>query len=241
MVDTSLIQTFLVNGSIMLLFLFFGFKILTRHFTRKTVTLSFVFIIPAIGLLINILYRIFNNSEFNIIGNIITIVMTCFGLGFLYSFDMMLSKSEKTYTLFKQIMTHLLYLVLLCGLFFIPNGVTWDYTNNIRGVPVWSVYFCIYGLTFSQLMVFLILYFGLKLYSQMGGKKSKYSKKFINTIIGIILLDIVIVGNFIFNTLNEPLGRTILLILSVCIIPSAIFLYVGLKTEKKKQTPEKVE
>ncbi|MHA1745645.1 MAG: hypothetical protein ACTSWW_06570 [Promethearchaeota archaeon] len=246
MVATAILQTFLINGTIMIMFAIFGGLIMKRKRTRQTITLSAVFLVPAFGLLINILYRAIDSYAFNIVGNVITIYLTSFGLIHLFMFNLMLLKSGKAFTTFRQLLYTTLYGVLLAGLFVIGlqyGGVEWEYdgvaglagylgrvTEPLEvGVPVWSVPFMIYGLVISQLGAFAVLYTGIKLYRQMGGKGSKYSKKFIRSIAGVILMDVVVVGNFIFNTLNTGLGRTILLVMSICIIPAGFFLYFGLR------------
>lgn len=230
----------------MVMFLIFGVLIMKRKRTRQTITLSAVFLVPAFGLMINILYRAIDAYAFNLVGNVITIYLTSFGLIHLLMFNLMLLKSGKAFTTFKQLLYTMLYGVLLAGLFVIGlqyGGVEWEYTGVAGeigflgrttdpldvGLPVWSVTFMIYGLIISQLGAFAVLYTGIRLYQQMGGKESKYSKKFIRAITGVILMDVVVVGNFIFNTLNTGLGRTILLVMSICIIPAGFFLYFGLR------------
>ncbi|UYP46702.1 hypothetical protein NEF87_002987 [Candidatus Lokiarchaeum ossiferum] len=250
MVSTAILQTFLINGSIMMMFLFWGYKIIARKRTRISLTLAGVFIIPAIGLFINILYRGFDNLQFNIIGNILTISLTIIGILQLFFFNQILFKSQKAFTLSKQFQYIGLFLVLLLGLFLIGifGGVQWQYDSGLNdigystrlqdpldvGVPVWSLAFCIYGLVISQSIAIAVIFSGFRLFKQMGGKSSKYSRKFIYSIIGILLMDLIVIGNFIFNTLNNPTGRTILLIVSITIIPAGFLLYAGLKEEKQK-------
>jgi len=246
MVATAILQTFLINGTIMIMFLIFGVLIMKRKRTRQTMTLSAVFLVPALGLFINILYRAIDVYAFNLVGNVITIYLTSFGLFNLLMFNLMLLKSGKAFTTVKQLLYTALYGIWLAGLFLIGlkyGGVEWEYTGVSGmagflgrstdpldvGLPVWSVTFMIYGLIVSQSGAFTVLYTGLRLYKQMGGRDSKYSKKFIRAITGVILMDIVVVGNFIFNTLNTGLGRTILLVMSICIIPAGFFLYFGLR------------
>ncbi|WP_371802649.1 hypothetical protein [Candidatus Lokiarchaeum ossiferum] len=245
--STVILQVYLIYGLIFILFTILGFKILSRKRTRISITLSLTFLVPAVGILINIIYRTVDNYAFNLIGNKLTIIFSCLGLVNVYSFIKMIEKSKESFYLKKQVVISLVYFVLLLVLLLIPEGVDFEYGGvagisgyNSRsldpldlGVPVWSNTFFIYGIIVSQLMTGLIIYLGVKQYNEMG-KMGVFGKKYIQTLIGIILMDLVIIGSFLFNWLNSDIGRTIHLIISLCIVPSAIFLYLGLKQEKKK-------
>lgn len=233
MVATELIQTFLVNGSIMLMFIFFGIKLLLQKRNRLSVTISGLFLIAALGLGMNIIYRIFNDQTFNIIGNKLTIIIISFSLIFLFSFTEIIKKSSFQYTVNKQMMFSSIYAICLCVLLIIPEGVTWDYSTSTYGVPVWSWAFSIYGLLCSQTIIFLIVRNGIVTYRSMEERTSIYVKKYQFSLIGLILLDLVIIGNYVFNALNTAAGRIILLGLSACIFPAAILLYLGFRQEKK--------
>ena len=245
MVNTVVLQVFLIYGVIFILFTFLGIKALIRKRTRVSITLSLVFLIPALGILANILYRAIDSYEFNLIGNVITITLSCLGLINIYFFMAIISDSQMGFSLGKQVGIFVIYAALLSVLFFIPKGVEFEYNGvpgiegfNARsldpldlGVPVWSTPFFLYGLILSQLVVGILIVTVAKQYRQFGG--NIYGKKYIRTILGMILMDMAIVGSFVFNWLNTPLGRQINLFVGICIIPAAILLYLGLKEEKQ--------
>ncbi|GAH02153.1 unnamed protein product, partial [marine sediment metagenome] len=203
-------------------------------------------IIPALGILTNILYRTIDTYQFNLIGNKITIILSCLGLINIYFFVELVSKSQVSFPIGKQILIFVIYAALLSVLFFIPNGVEFEYGgapgingyNNREldpldlGVPVWSTAFFLYGLILSQIVIIWLIVLVVKQYKEFG-KKSVYGKKYIRTVIGMILMDIVIVGSFVFNWLNTSVGRTINLVAGIFIFPAAILLYLGLKQEKE--------
>ncbi|MHA1856139.1 MAG: hypothetical protein ACTSYY_08830, partial [Promethearchaeota archaeon] len=231
-------------GVIFIMFSYFAFKALLKKRNRISITLSLVFIIPAIGILINILYRTFNTYEFSLIGNKFTIVLSCLGLINIYFFVELVSKSQVSFSLKKQIIIFVIYALLLSVLFFIPNGVDFEYKSGLGiegyksrdpddlGVPVWSTAFFLYGLILSQLLALWLVYITIKQYQEFG-KGSVYGRKYIYTLIGMILMDVVIVGSFVFNWLNDPLGRTINLLVGIFIFPAIILLYLGLRQEKE--------
>ena len=245
MVSKIILQVYVIYGIIFLLFVVLGIKALIRKRTRVSITLSLVFLIPAVGILTNILYRALDSYEFNLIGNKITIVLSCLGLINIYFFMAIINDSQLAFTLRKQTLLFLGYAVLLSVLFFIPDAVEFEYGGvagiagyDARsmdpldlGVPVWTTAFFLYGLILSQFVVGFLIFTAVKQYQRFGG--NIYGKKYLRTILGMILMDAVIVGSFVFNWLNTPLGRTINLYIGICIIPAAILLYLGLKEEKE--------
>ena len=245
MVSTVILQVYLIYGLIFIMFSYFAIKALIRTRNRISITLSLVFIIPALGILTNILYRTIDAYQFNLIGNKITIVLSCLGLINIYFFVELVSKSQVSFPLGKQIMIFVIYAALLSVLFFIPDGVVFEYKSGVGiqgynsrdlddlGVPVWSTAFFLYGLILSQALIIWLIYITIKQYKEFG-KDSVYGKKYIQTLIGMILMDIVIVGSFVFNWLNSELGRTINLVAGIFIFPAAILLYLGLRQEKEE-------
>ncbi len=247
MVSTVILQVYLIYGLIFIMFSYFAIKALIRTRNRISITLSLVFIIPALGILTNILYRTIDTYNFNLIGNKITIILSCLGLINIYFFVELVSKSQVSFPLWKQITIFVIYAILLSVLFFIPNGVEFEY-NGVPGiegydtrvldpldlgVPVWTTTFFLYGLIISQALIIWLIYITVKQYKEFG-KDSKFGRKYIQTLIGMILMDIVIVGSFVFNYINIPIGRTINLVAGICIFPAAILLYLGLRQEKEE-------
>ena len=245
MVSTVIFQVYLIYGVIFIMFSYFAIKALIRKRNRISITMSLIFIIPALGMLTNILYRTIDTYEFNLIGNRMTFIFSCLGLINIYFFAELVRKSQVSFPLWKQIAIFVIYAALLSVLFFIPNGVVFEYESglgiqgyNLRdpddlGVPVWSTAFFLYGLILSQVLIIWLIYITIKQYNEFG-KDSKFGRKYIQTLIGMISMDIVIVGSCVFNWLNISFWRTINLVLGIFIFPAAIFLHLGLRQEKEE-------
>ncbi len=244
-------QVFGIYGSMMVFFIIIGYKILKRRRSRLSLTCSMFYFLVAGAFLINIVYRVIGLHEVNIILNTMTFFLGCLGLLFLLLFNQILLKSEKVFTAKKQAAYIIGYLVLLSLYFvFMANGqVGFQYedisTTEIYtladdpqlqedlGVPVWKWPFAIYGLIITQIVYGWTMYTGIKLRKKMGN--TQFAKKYTYNLIGEMLFDVVPVGTILVNTINSELGRTILPLVSLMVIPAAILVYKGLKSEKKKE------
>lgn len=230
MVESALLQTFIVNGSISILWFFFAFSILKRGSSKRSNQMFFTFLaLIAIGLLVNVLYRIINLDFWNIWLNKTTIFLSSFAIVFLLIFNLIILKSEKVITDRIKIGIIIVWFILCLVLFFIPNGVSFDYSAGKYGLPVWSAAFSIYGLIIDQALFSIVLYVVSQIYKRFQDKSLK--RKYISIILSIAIFDWILVGNFIFNWLNNPLGRTIFLITSILALPAGILLYLGVRRE----------
>ena len=136
------------------------------------------------------------------------------------------------------------YALVLAVIFFIPEGVDWAFENGIGkdaylardvedvGVPIYSTVFGVYMLIVSQIAFIFIIYSAIELKKSMGD--TKFAKKYIFNIIGILLFDIILFGNIISNTVNDPGLRGAFLIISIVVIPAAFMVYFGLKKEDEE-------
>ena len=229
MVDTALLQTFLINGGTALAFFLVALSVLKRSgIKRISGTFALFFITIAIGLIVNVVYRIINEEYWNIVLNKVTIYFSALGVIFLYEFNLLIRFSENEITLKRQIVLFVIYALLLSFLFFIADGVTWDYSPGIYGVPVWSPLFAWYGGLLCQGLFVLILYTSAKISAQFSDIQAK--KKYRFTIVAILMFDFILVGNFVANGLNIPIVRTIFLVGSgISIVFGTYWLYQGTK------------
>ncbi len=227
----------------MLMFFIFGYKLISRNRNRSTISMAALFFIAGMGLLINILYRLIDNLQFNKIGNLLTISLTMLGFFHLLMFDFIILKSTSGFSLKKQLSISIFFIILLIILFLIgiDNGVQWQYKSGMNelgynsrsldpldlGVPVWNLSFSLYGLSLTIIILILISLSSSKIYKRME-KNDEYRKKYLYTILGVLLMSCVMIGNYCFNYINTDLGRTLFLFFSLCIIPAGIFLYYGL-------------
>lgn len=231
MVDTALIQTFVINGGTAIAFVLVSLSVLKRSgVNRITGTFAMFFLTIAIGLVVNIIYRIINETYWNILLNKVTIFFSALGVIFLYEFNLLIRFSENEITKKRQIVLFIIYALLLSVLFFIPDGVSWDYSPGEYGVPVWNPVFAIYGGVLCQAIFFMILYTSSKISQQFTDIQAK--KKYRFTIVAIIMFDFILVGNFVANGLNIPIIRTIFLIGSgISIVFGTFWLYQGVKRQ----------
>ena len=238
--------------------LFSGISILLlkRNLNRLSISLSLYFIFSAFGLLVNFLYRLlelldvlqFSNPNhvtiFSIL-NLTTLYFTTIAGVHLLNFNLILVYSSKIFSRKKQIVTSVLYGIILLGIFVFGflsfdiggeqvQGISWNVhpsPSQSSIVPYYNIYLGLYFLLTSQIVFLVIIYFSIIITKKMG--KNKYSKKYIRNIIGILLFDLQIIGAFIANTFGSSvLARNIGLWFQIIFtIPGALFLAFGLRKE----------
>ena len=234
MVQTAIIQTFFVNGSISILWFYFAFSIIKRGKDKPSNQMFFLFMfLTATGLMVNVAYRLINQEYWNIILNKVTIFLSSFAIVFLFLFNLIILKSDKVVGKYHKIVSILLWFLLCFGFFLFPSdSVTWYYNPakpNDVGVPVWSMWFSLYGLIIDQGLFSMTLYIVAQIYRRFENPVLK--KKYLWIIASIALFDWILVGNFIFNALNDPTGRLIFMLSSLLAIPASILLYLGVKRD----------
>lgn len=231
-VETALLQTFLINGGIGVAFLLVAIAVIKRAgLNRMSVTFSLFFILHAIGMFVNVAYRVINEDYWNILLNKVTIYFSVIAFVFLYEFNLLIRFSESEISVRRQVVIFLVYVIVSAGLFLIPDGVWWYHAiPGDSGVPVWRIPFAIYVAVTSQTMFGMTVYTSAKIYQQFTDRDAK--KKYIWTIVGVICFDLILLGNVFANALNIPAFRTVFLLLSlVSIILGTTLLYQGVKRQ----------
>lgn len=249
-INTAILQNFLINGTVLITFLILGILIIKRKRNRLTWTLASFFFLTAIGIVFNITYRLLDDYNANLILNPLVVYFSCISLVSLFSFNQILLKSEQVFDSKKEIMIYVIVFIILLLSMFIPNGVEWQYVINIKddtalglaafqnryegdiGVPVWDPLFGIFFIVISQIIMAMIINSTVQLNKKMGDPA--FRKKYIMSVIGMLLNDIVLLGNFISNTLNDPGIRSALLMVSLVIFPAAFLMFYGLGSSKNK-------
>ena len=253
-VDTQLVlQVYVIYGLLMIFMGYLGYKIISRKRTRLSITCALFYLIIVIMFAFNMAYRGINDHRLNIILNTLTFTLGMFGLLFLFLFNQILLKSEKVFTLKKQMIVILIWIALLSVFFILmANGhVAFEYEDPVtgevlgqytladtesvpavrdRGQPIWTWTFGIYGLVITQGLYILIYLTASRLKKKMGD--SKYARKYTYNIIGCLIFDVLPIGATLSNVYGGAM-RTIYLAASLLVIPGAILVYKGLKTEKE--------
>jgi hypothetical protein len=245
---TGQILSYAINGTMAVFILIIGSGVLSRNpKSRLNRSFFFFYFFVAIGLLINVAYRLINIEIYMIWMNRVTLFFTTFGIIFLYNFNMIIYHSEQVYTRKKSWLWIILWFLVCTGFFWIDNknGVKWDFAENVpgvqplweglesAGVPAWSTLFTIYGLVIAQGLFILIIVIAAKIIKKFEDKKLR--RKYVSSIIAIILFDYILVGNMINNWVviqdlfiyaAMPFSQ-IFLYTSPLVLPAVILLWIG--------------
>ena len=136
-VETALLQTFLINGGIGVAFLLVAIAVIKRAgLNRMSVTFSLFFILHAIGMFVNVAYRVINEDYWNILLNKVTIYFSVIAFVFLYEFNLLIRFSESEISVRRQVVIFLIYVIVSAGLFLIPDGVWWYHAILVIMCPV---------------------------------------------------------------------------------------------------------
>jgi hypothetical protein len=230
MVETAVLQTLLVNGPIGVLWLIFAVKILKRGPSKRINQMFFLFLgLTAIGMFVNVAYRLIGDEFWNIVLNQVVIYLSTVSIVFLLIFNLIILKSDKIITDKIKFVLIIAWSIISSGYFFIEGGVEWIYPSGVAGVPHWSPVFAIFGIIIGQTLWSATLIVVIQIYRRFEDQKLR--RKYINTIVAIAIFDWILIGNCINNMINEPTFSTIFLITSILVIPAGILLYMGVKRD----------
>ncbi|MHA1728087.1 MAG: hypothetical protein ACTSWY_05085 [Promethearchaeota archaeon] len=217
----------IVYLSMITLFLGLGLSILKRGPSKRINQMFFLFLLSnAVGLACNIFYRSTETiiPGIEIIGNKTTIFLVDISLMFLLLFNLIIWKSDKIITdKIKSVL--IIGWMLLCSiLFLIPNGVEF-----IGGVPAWNLPFFLHGVILTQFLLGTVIFVNLQIYKRFENKELK--NKYRRSILGVVLFDWLVIGNYLANFLNNPIFRDIFTYTALVSVPAGILLYLGVKRE----------
>ncbi len=217
-----IIQIYGIYGFIAFLFLFLGSKVYRRNKTNRVNQMfSMCFFTTGGGLLVNLVYAPMTDPGPVIFLNILTNYFACFGLGFLLVGTLIIYRSNTVVSDRLKVVVIVLYALVLAGLFFLPGGAIINLDSSIT----WSFPFVTYGLIASQVVFATTALFAVRSYFDFEDVAVK--KKFRQFILGVILLDYILVQNYLVNAGIVP-RNLILTLISLVVIPAAILLYNGI-------------
>ncbi|MFX1338761.1 MAG: hypothetical protein ACFFDK_09140 [Promethearchaeota archaeon] len=222
------IQIYIVQGLIGLFYLYMSYVILRRDKKNLHLALCGFYVCVGLGVIINIIYASFFDEALVYLLHFLTYFLLCFCQVFLLIFVLILTKSKNIINLKVQLVLIITFGILLCGLWFIPNGITINETTNWK--PVWSREFLIYSYAVCTLFTFgPLIYYSTKIYLKL---ESLYLKrKWLFFIIGLLSYYFLYYGTSLSNSLNDSGFRLIWSIISLFVIPSTYLIYYGVGRE----------
>lgn len=232
-----IIQIYFIFGSVCILFLFFGIKILKRNpKDRLNQVASSYFITISISAIVNFIYASFSDPIFQPLVNFlykITIYLLCYATGLLLLIIILLNKPMMIYTTKFQIKFLLIYGGILSGIFLIPNGVSVRIqSDGTQLFPVWSFPFFLYIIIILLTTMIYSFYLCIKIYKKF---KSKILVKRIKLLIcGIICYFYIIILLCFTHYLNIILLRQISAISGALVVFGGFFFYYSIGTSLKQ-------
>lgn len=248
--STAQIQTFAINGTMAIFIIIIGASVLRRNSKSRLNRSFFLFyFFVAFGLVINVAYRLINKEVYMIWMNRVTLFFSTFAIIFLFNFNMIIYHSEQVYTQKKAWLWVILWALACSGFFWldIEHGVQWDFNTaqsgiqilsinpGAAGVPAWSTLFTSYSFIIAQGLFILIIVMAVRIILKFGDQKLR--RKYISSIIAIILFDWILVGNMINNwTFIQDVSTfmaipfsTIFLYSSGLVVPAVLLLWLGIR------------
>ncbi|MFX1337298.1 MAG: hypothetical protein ACFFDK_01670 [Promethearchaeota archaeon] len=224
---SRIIQVFIIFLGGGIFFLVLSFLILRKNKHRLNLTICGFFIFIFLGGLFNAIYVILTTQvdESVVVAlHIITYIFFCLAQIFLLMFNLILWKSEKLFTIKKQLIILGIYCALLFVLFFIPEGVRINESTYYR--PQWNLQFFIYAnIVWIGYAVIPTLYTSIKLYQAFEDPKIK--KRWKIYVIGMIMIYVELFGVGVMILINDPFLRAVWNIYDVCVLIGAFLIYYG--------------
>jgi hypothetical protein len=219
------LQVYIVQGVVGIIWGYIAYRILKRGKKRLNLILVSFYFTGIMGIFLNFIYAPLTNEFWVYLLNFFT--NFCFFVApiFLVVFEIVLLKSNVLFGVKKQLFIVIGYGILLCGIIFIPGGVT--ISQNTDWKPVWSITYFIYAVVVTSVFGTIpSLYFGLKIYKKFENYELR--KRWILFIGGVIAIYIFTYGTFLSNTLNSDLFRSIWSVVALTLtISGPILLYYG--------------
>ena len=220
------IQVFVVfMGSGIVLFVI-ALLILKRSRSNLHVAFSGFFICIFVGAIINVIYALLTTQvEESIVVNLhlTTYSLFCMAHLFLFIFNLLLLKSNQVITKPKQILMILLYTALISVFFFIPDGAHINAQTYYR--PQWSLTMYIYAILISLMVMIPTIITATNIYKKL--EEVELRKRWIYSLIGIIIIQIEHIGVSTMIFLNNPLLRQWWNIFDLIAIAGNILTYYG--------------
>ncbi len=222
---TRIFTVYVAQGLIVAIFLFIAYKVLKRDTKRLNLIFSGFYIFVALGLTINFIYAPLTDEAIVLTLYYVLMFSLNFSAIFLTLFNAILLRSEKVITGKKQLIISLIYMAILIGMVFIPQGITINATTEWK--PVWSIIYFIYIIAAVTIMgIGPSLYYSKEIYKKFEDEQLK--KKWKYFIIGQCEFYAFMYGLYVSNTLNDATFRTVIGVIGlILVITGGILVYYG--------------
>lgn len=231
---SRIIQVFIIFLGGGIFFLILAYLILKKGKNRSNITISAFFIFIFLGGLLNASYALLtthSDEKIVVTLHIITYIFFCYAQIFLLLLNLIMLKSERIFTLNKQLIIMGVYGVLLFILFFIPEGVRINESTHHR--PQWNLLFFIYAnIIWIGFAMIPSLITSIQIYKKLEDKILK--KRWLMYLIGTIMIYIELFGVGVLILINDPYLRQIWNIYDVSVLIGAFLIYYGIVRQLKE-------
>ena len=231
---SRIIQVFIIFLGGGIFFLLLAILILRKGNSRSNITITGFFIFIFLGGLLNGIYALLTThfDENTVVTlHILTYFFFCYAQIFLLLSNLIMLKSERLFTLNKQLIIMGVYGALLFILFFIPEGVRINESTHHR--PQWNFLFFIYAniiwIGFAMIPTMIT---SIQIYKKLEDKTLK--KRWLMYFIGTIMIYIELFGVGVLILINDPYLRQIWNIYDVSVLFGAFLIYYGIVRQLKE-------
>lgn len=226
-----LFYIYALEGSVLVIFLVLGVKILKRDKQRLNLMFACFYLFAALGIMMNFIYVPLSVSpgyeQTVLILNILTIFLVAFSMAFLVGSQLIILKSTMVFNTAKQCFLLLLYALINGTLFFFIqyNGVVFN--EESEWIAAFSLPFYLYLmvlLTFVGVMPTIYLAFTIRRKMEDEFLKKRWN----HFIYGILLIILFMYTTYTFNFINGTAARgTIMAISGVFGVSLLIVVVLG--------------
>ncbi|MFX1258604.1 MAG: hypothetical protein ACFFAN_12135 [Promethearchaeota archaeon] len=228
---SRIIPIFFTQLFIAIVFFYLAYKVLKRHRTRISIICSLIFIPIATAFIVNIIYLFLRVNPAVYILYLFAIYLLLLAQIFILLFNLNLLKSKFEFTSKKQSILFILYSIVFFLILLFPNGIKIDETTDWR--PLWNIYFSIILMIISAIcFVIPSTIFSIRIYKAFEDDLVK--KKWGYYLLGYVGLAFTFYSLIFYNTISDPLIRTIASLLTLILVPSGVLMYLGIGRQLQK-------
>ncbi|MFW9899023.1 MAG: hypothetical protein ACFFDO_07155 [Candidatus Thorarchaeota archaeon] len=229
-----IIQIYVVQLGMGLVYIFFGILILKRDTKRLNQIFATFYLLSASATVINVIYASLTIEVVVKVLHFITYFLFCYAPLYLLIFCLIIWKSEKVVTIKTHNIIAIIYFILLlilAPIALFTNGITINESTNWR--PVWNLPFMLYAIIVVGVFIIIPLtYLLIQIYKSFEDKVIQ--RRWLFFILGILPYFVILYLVSISNFLNDPIFRLITSIAGLSLYATAVLLYYGVGRQLKK-------
>ena len=212
-----LFYIYILEGSVLVMFLVLGVKILKRDTQRLNLMFACFYLFAALGIMMNFIYvplSVVSGYERTVLVlNILTIFLVAFSMAFLVGSQLIILKSTMVFNTAKQCLLLLGYALLNSTLFLFLgyNGVVFN--EESEWIAAFSLPFYLYLMVLLTLVgIIPTLYLAFTIRGKMENEILK--KRWNHFIFGILLIIFFMYTTYTFNFINGTAARGAIMAIS---------------------------